>query len=107
MLHQIIFSPVIIVCTHIPQENDDILHGGMYFGYKLCDSIHGTMNIACEKDYKASPSRTCHTGKSSSPCLLLSIVLHFCFFRITVLRFLRIEYLHIIQTETSQSSEDT
>ena len=38
--------------------------------------------------------------------VLESIVLHFCFFRIAVLWFLGIEYLHIIQSETSQSSED-
>lgn len=60
-----------------------------------------------EKDHKASPLCTCYTGKSRTLCLLLSIVPHFCFFRIAVLWFLRIEYLHIIQTETSQSSEDT
>lgn len=96
----------IIVCAHISQQDDYVLHCGMYFVYKICNAIHGTMNIACEKDRKASPSCTCHTGKSSSPCLLLSIVLHFCFFRITVLRFLRIEYLHIIQAETSQPAEN-
>ena len=106
LLHQIILAPVIIVCAHISQQDDYVLHCGMYFGYKLCDAIHGTMNISCEKDRKASPSCTCHTGKSSSPCLLLSIVLHFCFFRIAVLWFLRIEYLHIIQAETSQPAEN-
>ena len=55
---QVVPAACIIVCSYIPQENDHVLHGGMYFIYKVSDTVDSAVDIAREIDHRSSSFRT-------------------------------------------------
>ena len=53
-LHGVVSLIVIIVGTHIPQKDDDVLGGGLYLCTELFDSPGRTMDIASKINHAGS-----------------------------------------------------
>lgn len=57
-LYQVISASFIIVRSDIPEEDDHVLHCGMYFIDEVRDAVDGAVNVTCEVDHHSSPFRT-------------------------------------------------
>ena len=55
---QVVPAACIIVRSNIPQEDDHVLHGGMYSIYEVSNTIDCAVDIAREIDHRSSSFRT-------------------------------------------------